>query len=103
VHAPTSPVLSNLVFAEVDQEIAAEASLHRIAYSRHADGTQHDAGLGNNLYRLGVPDMVIQRILRHANASTAATYYIKTAAVDVRNAMMKLENHIAEADRIQSD
>ena len=60
-------------------------------------------GLGSNLYRLGVPDMVIQRILRHANVSTTATYYIKTAAVDVRSAMTKLENHIAEADRIQSD
>jgi len=51
-------------------------------------------GLGSNLYRLGVPDMVIQRILRHANVSTTATYYIKTAADDVRNAMAKLENHI---------
>ena len=61
------------------------------------------ADWGSNLYRLGVPDMVIQRILRHANVSTTATYYIKTAAVDVRNAMTKLENHIAEADRIQSD
>jgi integrase len=60
-------------------------------------------GLGSNLYRLGVPDMVIQRILRHANVSTTATYYIKTAAVDVRSAMTKLENHIAEADRNQSD
>jgi len=60
-------------------------------------------GLGSNLYRLGVPDMVIQRILRHANVSTTATYYIKTAAADVRSAMTKLENHIAEADRIQSD
>jgi len=47
--------------------------------------------------------MVIQRILRHANVSTTATYYIKTAAVDVRRAMTKLENHIAEAGRIQSD
>src|SRR5208282_3160914 len=54
-------------------------------------------GLGSNLYRLGVPDMVIQRILRLANVSTTATYYFKTAAVDVRNAMTKLENHIAEA------
>jgi len=54
-------------------------------------------GLGSNLYRLGVPDMVIQRILRHANVSTTATYYIKTAADDVRKAMLKLENHIAEA------
>jgi integrase len=46
--------------------------------------------------------MVIQRILRHANASTTATYYIKTAADDVRNAMAKLEHHIGEAGGIQS-
>lgn len=51
-------------------------------------------GLGSNLYRLGVPDMVIQRILRHANVSTTATYYIKTAADDVRSAMAKLEINI---------
>jgi len=51
-------------------------------------------GLGSNLYRLGVPDMVIQRILRHANVSTTATYYIKTAADDVRDAMSKLESNI---------
>lgn len=58
-------------------------------------------GLGSNLYRLGVPDMVIQRILRHANVSTTATYYIKTAAVDVRNAMSKLEDHIERSENIQ--
>lgn len=45
--------------------------------------------------------MVIQRILRHANASTTATYYIKTAAVDVRKAMMTLENQIAEVGQVQ--
>ncbi len=60
-------------------------------------------GLGSNLYRLGVPDMVIQRILRHANVSTTATYYIKTAAADVRNAMSKLENHIEKSEHIQRD
>lgn len=60
-------------------------------------------GLGSNLYRLGVPDMVIQRILRHANVSTTATYYIKTAAVDVRKAMTTLESHIAEAGQSESD
>jgi integrase len=60
-------------------------------------------GLGSNLYRLGVPDMVIQRILRHANVSTTATYYIKTAADDVRKAMTTLENHIEGAGHIQSD
>jgi integrase len=52
-------------------------------------------GLGSNLYRLGVPDMVIQRILRHANVSTTATYYIKTAADDVRCAMAKLEQNVS--------
>jgi integrase len=51
-------------------------------------------GLGSNLYRLGVPEMVIQRILRHANVSATATYYIKTAADDVRDAMSKLESNI---------
>jgi integrase len=60
-------------------------------------------GLGSNLYRLGVQEKVIQRILRHANVSTTATYYIKTAADDVRTAMTKLENHIAEASPVQSD
>ena|ERR1035438_2733717 len=51
-------------------------------------------GLGSNLYRLGVPEIVIQRILRHADVSTTATYYIKSAAGDVRDAMSKLENNI---------
>src|ERR1017187_6565893 len=60
-------------------------------------------GLGSNLYRLGVPEMVIQRILRHANVNTTATYYIKTAADDVRSAMTILENRIAEACQTQSD
>ncbi len=50
----------------------------------------------SNLYRLGVPEMVIQRILRHANVSTTATYYIKTAADDVRNAMEKLQDSVAQ-------
>ena len=41
--------------------------------------------------------MVIQRILRHANVSTTATYYIKTAAADVKSAMARLEHRIGEA------
>lgn len=48
-------------------------------------------GLGTNLYRLGVPEKVIQAILRHANVSTTNTYYIKSAADDARAAMTKLE------------
>lgn len=51
-------------------------------------------GLGSNLYRMGIPEMVIQRILRHSNVSTTATYYIKTAAGDVRGAMEKLQDTI---------
>jgi len=53
-------------------------------------------GLGSNLYRLGVPDVLIQRILRHANVSTTTGYYIKTAADDVREAMTKLERNIPQ-------
>src|SRR5215472_2636568 len=53
-------------------------------------------GLGSNLYRLGVAEKVIQRILRHANVSIAATYYIKTAADDVRSAMSTLQNNVKE-------
>lgn len=60
-------------------------------------------GLGSNLYHLGVPDMVIQRILRHANVSTTTTYYIKTAASDVKHAMEKLENNIPQAPQIVRD
>jgi len=46
--------------------------------------------------------MVIQRILRHASVSTSATYYIKTAADDVRNAMTMLEERIAETGQAPS-
>jgi len=60
-------------------------------------------GLGSNLYRLGVPEIVIQRILRHANVSTTASYYIKSAADDVRNAMAKLENQITVTSETLSD
>ncbi len=60
-------------------------------------------GLGSNLYRLGVHELVIQRILRHANVSTTASYHIKSAADDVRNAMTKLENQITATSQTQTD
>ena len=63
-------------------------------------GTLRVGGSEGNLYRLGVPDMVIQRILRHANVSSKATYYIKTVADDVRNTMTKLGSNIPQT---QSD
>lgn len=60
-------------------------------------------GLGSNLYRLGVQDKVIQAILRHANVTTTATYYIKTAAEDVRAGMATLENEISDSSRKLSE
>jgi integrase/recombinase XerD len=37
--------------------------------------------LGSNLCRLGVHELVIQKILRHSNVSTTS-YYIKSTASD---------------------
>jgi integrase len=56
-------------------------------------------GLGSNLYRLGVHEKVIQAILRHANVSTTATYYIKTAAEDVRAGMATLEDEVSNSSQ----
>jgi integrase len=44
-------------------------------------------GLGTNLHRLGVPPLVIQRILRHSNVSTTQSYYILPTGDDVRKGM----------------
>ena len=55
-------------------------------------------GLGSNLYRLGVQDVVIQNILRHANVSTTTGYYIKTSSEAVKSAMSKLETEIPSLD-----
>jgi len=54
-------------------------------------------GLGSNLYALGVSEKVIQQILRHANVSTTATYYIKTVPAQVTDAMEKLEQVLPES------
>lgn len=54
-------------------------------------------GLGSNLYALGVPEKVIQQILRHANVSTTSTYYIKTVPTQVIDAMEKLQHALPES------
>jgi integrase len=53
-------------------------------------------GLGSNLYALGVPEKVIQQILRHANVSTTATYNVKTIPAQVTGAMEKLQQALPE-------
>ena len=55
-------------------------------------------GLGSNLYAMGVQDMVIKSILRHANVTTTTSYYIKTNSADVRTAMKKFEDSIPETE-----
>jgi len=49
-------------------------------------------GLGSDRYALGVPDAVIQNVLRHANLSTTMTYYVKTTPETRQAAMAKLES-----------
>jgi integrase len=53
-----------------------------------------------NSYRLGVPEVVIQRILRHSNVQTTTAYYIKTSSDDVRRAMSAFEKNIAEVPAV---
>jgi len=57
-------------------------------------------GLSSNLYRLGVPDKVIQAILRHANVATTLKHYVKTTPEDTLAAMKRLETAIEQTGRI---
>jgi integrase len=52
-------------------------------------------GLGTNLYQLGVPNEVIQAILRHSNVNVTLGYYIKPQSTDVIAAMEKFEAEMA--------
>jgi integrase len=54
-------------------------------------------GLGSNLYLLGVPEKVIQQILRHTNVSTTSTYYIKTVPTQVTDAIEKLQQALPDS------
>jgi integrase len=52
-------------------------------------------GLATNLHELGVPDIVIQAILRHEDVRTTQRSYIKTVPQVVTAAMKRLEFQIA--------
>jgi len=58
-------------------------------------------GLATNLHELGVPDKVIQAILRHEDVSTTQRSYIKTVPRVVSDAMRQLEEKIARAAVVQ--
>jgi integrase len=51
---------------------------------------------GTCLYAPGVPEKVIQSILRHANVSTTVTYYVKTSDEQNVQAMTRLEDALPE-------
>lgn len=52
-------------------------------------------GLATNLHQLGVPDIVIQAILRHEDIRTTQRSYIKTVPQVVTAAMKRLESQVA--------
>ena len=54
-------------------------------------------GLATNLYRLGVSDKTIQRILRHSNVAVTQNCYIKTVDGDAAAAMQSLELSLKNA------
>lgn len=58
-------------------------------------------GLATNLHELGVPDKVIQAILRHEDVSTTQRSYLKTVPEVVTNAMKQLEIRIARPAVVQ--
>ncbi len=58
-------------------------------------------GLATNLKRLGIPDTVIQAILRHTYVGTTQRFYIKTVREDVKDAMKQLERKIHRAAVVQ--
>jgi integrase len=58
-------------------------------------------GLATNLHELGIPDKVIQAILRHEDVKTTQRSYIKTVPSVVTEAMKRLEAKIACAADVQ--
>jgi integrase len=58
-------------------------------------------GLGSNLNDLGVADLTIQRILRHANVATTRKSYIKIREHNVTAGMAQLEAEIRRTETVQ--
>jgi integrase len=52
-------------------------------------------GLATNLHRLGVPDRIIQQILRHSSIAVTMRSYVKAVNADVVSAMAKLEEQFS--------
>jgi integrase len=59
-------------------------------------------GLASNLNELGLPDLLIQRILRHSNVTTTRKSYIKVREPQVTAGMAQLEAEIRRAETVES-
>lgn len=55
----------------------------------------------SNLYDLGLPDLLIQRILRHSDVNTTRKSYIKVREPNVTAGMAQLEAEIRRAETVQ--
>jgi len=64
---------------------------------RFREGSWQDRDGTRAIHELGVPDKVIQAILRHEDVSTTQRSYIKTVPQVAINAMKQLEARIARA------
>ncbi|MGD0510857.1 MAG: tyrosine-type recombinase/integrase [Candidatus Micrarchaeaceae archaeon] len=51
-------------------------------------------GLATNLREMGVPDDILQRILRHSDVATTQRHYAKTLPKSVRKAMAKFDRKL---------
>jgi integrase len=58
-------------------------------------------GLASNLYDLGLPDLLIQRILRHSDVNTTRKSYIKVREPNVTAGMAQLEAEIRKVEMVQ--
>jgi len=60
-------------------------------------------GLGSNLYQLGVPELVIQKILRHSDVATTQQYYIKLTDEQLADEMEKYQAEIERRKASQAN
>jgi hypothetical protein len=58
-------------------------------------------GLASNLYDLGLPDLLIQRILRHSDVNTTRKSCIKVREPKVTAGMAQLEAEIRKTETVQ--
>ncbi len=60
-------------------------------------------GLASNLYAMGAPDKVVQRILRHSKPHVTKEHYIKVFDSTVVEAVNKMQAQIEELRKAQGD